>query len=81
LLSKHVPRRDRLERQWRKIIQQGIETGLFCSTDPALTTRALLGVLNWTITWYKPSGPMTIDEIASHAAGLFLNGLICRKKK
>jgi AcrR family transcriptional regulator len=81
LLGKHVVRRDKLERQWRKIIQQGIDSGLFCSTDPALTTRALLGVLNWTITWYNPSGPLTIDEIADHTADLFLNGLACRKKK
>jgi AcrR family transcriptional regulator len=81
LLSKHVVRRDRLERIWRKIIQQGIDSDLFCSTDAALTTRALLGVLNWTITWYNPSGPLTIDEIADHAADLFLHGLMCRKRK
>lgn len=81
LLSKHVVRRDRLERQWRKIVQQGIDSGHFCSTDAALTTRALLGVLNWTITWYNPAGPLTIDEIADHAADLFFYGLTCRKKK
>ena len=78
-LVRHIPRRDRFERLWRKLIQEGVDTGCFYATDPALTARALLGVLNWTITWYKPSGPLSADQIADHVAGLFLNGLLCRQ--
>ncbi len=77
--SRHIPRRDRFERLWRDLIQEGIDAGKFCATDATLTARALLGVLNWTITWYKPSGPLTIDQIADHIADLFLNGLLCRQ--
>ena len=78
-LARHIPRRDRFEQQWRKIIQEGVDSGEFSATDIALTARALLSVLNWTVTWYKPTGPLTIEQIADHAAGLFLNGLLCRK--
>lgn len=78
-LARHIPRRDRLEAHWRKIVQEGIDSGRFCATDIALTARALLGVLNLTVTWYKPTGPLTIEQIADHAAGLFLDGLLCRR--
>jgi AcrR family transcriptional regulator len=76
--EQHIPRRDRFEQHWRKIIQEGVDSGVFCDTDAALTARTLLSVLNWTVTWYKPSGPLTIEQIADHTAGMFLNGLICR---
>jgi AcrR family transcriptional regulator len=78
-LARHIPRRDRLEQQWRKIVQEGVDSGEFCSTHSALTARALLSVLNWTVTWYKSTGSLTIEQIADHAAGLFLNGLLCRE--
>ncbi|MFH2103233.1 MAG: TetR/AcrR family transcriptional regulator [Chloroflexota bacterium] len=79
LHARHVPRRDRVERIWRKLIQEGIDEGVFCVTDPALTAKALLGVMNWTITWYRPSGRLTIEQITEHIAELFFNGLLCRK--
>lgn len=79
LLSRHIPRRDRFERQWRTIIQQGIDSGSFCISEPALAVRTLMGVLNWTVTWYRPSGKLSMEEIATHVSDLFLNGLLCRQ--
>jgi hypothetical protein len=43
-----------------------------------MTARSLLGVMNWTITWYRPNGPLTIQQIADQIASLFLSGLLCR---
>ncbi len=74
----HIPRRDRFEQLWRDIIQEGLGAGVFCCNDPAIATRGLLGVMNWTITWYKPEGMLSIDEIASGFADLFLKGLLVR---
>ncbi|MBE0409947.1 MAG: TetR/AcrR family transcriptional regulator [Anaerolineales bacterium] len=74
----HIPRRDRFESIWRNLIFEGKEAGLFNCTDPALTSRAVLGVLNWTITWYRHDGPLTATEIADQFADLFLNGLLAR---
>lgn len=77
--ARHFPRRDRFEKLWWQMIQEGIDAGVFRdSTDIPLTARALLGNLNWTITWYKPSGPMTTDEIADYMSSLFMNGLLRR---
>jgi len=76
--NRHIVRRDRFEKLWRDLIQEGIDTGKFISYDPALTARALLGVMNWTITWYRPTGSLPVKEITNHMANLFLNGLLAR---
>jgi len=75
LHARHVPNRDRFEALWRDVIREGASTGAFDCTDAALTARALLGVMSWTITWYRPSGPLSVDEISDYLAALFLNGL------
>jgi TetR/AcrR family transcriptional regulator, cholesterol catabolism regulator len=79
LHARHVPRRDRFERLWRDLIQEGLDQGLFCCVDPGLAGRALLGVMNWTITWYRPDGSLSPEAIAAQYADFFLNGLLTRK--
>ena len=37
-----------------------------------------LGVMNWTITWYRPGGPLSVQEITEHMVDLFMNGLRSR---
>ena len=76
--ASHIPRRDRFEQLWRDLIDEGMQTGVFCCADPAMASRALLGVLNWTITWYHPDGPLSPEEIAAQFANLFLLGLLTR---
>lgn len=76
--SRHTPRRDRFERIWRDLIVEGQESGIFSCTHPSLTARALLGVMNWTVTWYHQDGALSAYEIAEQFANLFLLGLIAR---
>jgi hypothetical protein len=38
----------------------------------------LLGVLNWTVTWFRADGPMSAEDIADQLADLFLMGLTTR---
>ena len=76
LHARHIPRRDRFERLWRDLIQEGMAEGTFNCTDPALAGRALLGVMNWTITWYRPEGSLSAEAIAQQFSDLFLNGLL-----
>jgi len=74
----HIPRRRRFEALWRDLILHGQQQGLFNSSDPAMTVRALMGVMNWSITWYRPEGAMTAERIADQFAELFLAGLVKR---
>jgi len=74
--ARHVPNRDKFEALWREVLVEGVAAGLFQCDNPALTTRALLGIMNWTITWYRPDGDLTIDQIADQYSSLLLNGLL-----
>ena len=73
--SRHIHYRDRFENMWRNLIQEGVDTGVFQCDDIPMTARGLMGVMNWTITWYRPGGRLSIDEIADHFANVFMNGL------
>lgn len=73
--SRHIPNRDRFENMWRDLIQHGVDTGVFACDNIPMTARGVMGVMNWTITWYRPGGQLSIDEIADHFAGMLMNGL------
>lgn len=74
----HIPRRDRFERIWRDVIQEGMDQGVFACDSPSIAARAVLGVMNWTITWYRHNGPLSAGEIGTEFADLFLQGLLVR---
>lgn len=74
--ARHVPNRDKFELLWKDVLVEGVQAKLFRCDNPGLATRALLGQLNWTITWYRPSGPLTMEEIADQYSDLLLNGLL-----
>jgi len=73
--QRHIPRRDKFERLWRDLLQEGVESGVFRNTDPAVAARALLGTMNWTMTWFRPDGPLSMREISERFSALFLDGL------
>jgi AcrR family transcriptional regulator len=75
LRLRHVPQRDRFEALWRDVVEQGMRDGLFDCPDPALIVRAMMGALNWTITWYRPNGLYSMEMIADQYASLMLDGL------
>jgi AcrR family transcriptional regulator len=74
--ARHVPSRDKFELLWRDALADGVDNKLFKCDDIALTVRAVLGLMNWTITWYRPDGEKTIQQIADDYSNLLLNGLL-----
>jgi TetR/AcrR family transcriptional regulator, cholesterol catabolism regulator len=78
LRSSHITRRDYFENLWRKLIEEGTNSGAFKCADPSITSKAILGVLNWTITWYQQGGKDSPTKIGNEYASLFLEGLLVR---
>ena len=74
--ARHIPNRDKFESLWKDVIAEGVKSRLFKCDNPALATRALLGIMNWTITWYRADGELSIEEIADQYSSLLLNGLL-----
>jgi AcrR family transcriptional regulator len=78
LKARQAVRREKFERLWRDLIIEGKQQGIFNDVDPSLTGRAILGVMNWTVTWYRSDGTHTAGEIADVFADLLLSGLLIR---
>jgi AcrR family transcriptional regulator len=70
-----VSRRDAYEARWRRAIEQGIANGELRDCDVRLAGISILSLCNWFTQWYRPEGPMTVDEVAEAFVGLFLTGL------
>jgi AcrR family transcriptional regulator len=77
--ARYVARRDEFESLFRQILQEGVHSGSFRQTDLAMSTQALLGMVNWMTRWYRPQGRLSVEEIADSFADLFLCGQLASK--
>lgn len=75
LRRRHISRRDKFESLWRRILRQGMDRGEFRLVDERIAGAALLGVQNWSITWFRPNGRLSTAELADQFADLLLRGL------
>ena len=75
LRKKVIAKRDRFDQGLRRILQQGMDEGLFRQTDSKLLSFAILGAINWIPRWYDPEGRASSDEIAEVFADYLVSGL------
>ncbi len=60
-----------------KIIDEGIEKGVFKPVDSRLQAYAILGMCNWLYKWYKPHKEVfSPEEIAGHFIALLESGYL-----
>jgi TetR/AcrR family transcriptional regulator, cholesterol catabolism regulator len=74
--ARHVPHRDKFEEIWRDVLNEGVRTKVFDCPDTGVVVRALMGMMNWTLTWYRSGGGKSIDHIADEYADLLFHGLL-----
>jgi AcrR family transcriptional regulator len=77
--ARHVPQRDKFEGLWRDVVNEGVKDGVFGCTDTGIAVRALMGMMNWTLTWYRPEGEKPIEAIADEYAELMFHGCLIEK--
>ena len=76
LKARQAFRREKFESLWRELIIEGKQQGVFNNVDPSLTGKAILGLMNWSVTWYRIDGLRSSTEIAGLYADLLLHGLL-----
>jgi AcrR family transcriptional regulator len=59
-----------------KVIAEAVRKYNITDVNPKLAAFALLGMLNWTYQWYKPSGSHSREEIVTQFQNIFLNGIL-----
>jgi len=75
LLLKIIEKRDRFDAGIRRMIDEGMDRGIFARGDPKLLSFAILGAINWISRWFDPKGPSRSHDIAEAFADYLLAGL------
>ena len=78
LRSAIVKKRDRYEQALRRMIADGIRSGELVDMPPAIVTRAMLGAMNWTVTWFRPEGSETAAAVGEVIARFLVRGIAAR---
>jgi TetR/AcrR family transcriptional regulator, cholesterol catabolism regulator len=73
-----VRKRDRYEQALRRLIADGIRSGELVDMNPAIVARAMLGAMNWTVTWFRPDGPDTASAVGDVISRFLVRGLASR---
>jgi AcrR family transcriptional regulator len=75
-------KRDEFKQVIFRVIREGIAAGEFRpDLSVEITGMSIIGMVNWTYKWYKPDGPMTIEQIASHFTDLILHSVLTEEAK
>ena len=70
-----IARRDAFDKGVRRVIEEGMKTGVFAGGDAKLLAFALFGAVNWIPRWYSPGGPASSQAIANLFGDFFVGGL------
>jgi TetR/AcrR family transcriptional regulator, cholesterol catabolism regulator len=63
----------------RRIMQEGVASGLFSAERPNSVVRAVLASLYWLVRWYRPDGSTPARVIAREYAQVVLYGVAARR--
>lgn len=62
--------------QLRAFLVSLMDQGLIRRVNPTVMTFTLISSLHWLYFWFKPHGPLSLEEVAQEIADLFLHGMI-----
>jgi AcrR family transcriptional regulator len=71
-----VERNTRFERLWRGVLREGVESGeLRKDLDIDLVYRFLRDTVWVAVTWYRPGGVLSADQVADQYLSILLEGI------
>lgn len=70
-----VALRDHYEDIFRAVLRRGRDAGVLDVPDVHLVTRSLLASCSGVAFWFQPGGAMSVDDVATAYAELFLRAL------
>jgi len=73
-----VKKRDRYEHALRRLISEGVRSGELVDMNPAVVARAMLGAMNWTVTWFRPDGADTASTVGEVISRFLVRGIASR---
>jgi TetR/AcrR family transcriptional regulator, cholesterol catabolism regulator len=75
-LSEFKSLRNKYEKQFRSIIEAGIENGEFDEVDAHVSIKLLFAMMNSIYEWYNPKGKLKQQEIVRNIVETFVFGIV-----
>ena len=69
--------RDQYEQLWLDVLAQAQAQGLI-SQPPFIWRRLIGGAISWTVTWYKATGPVSLDQLTDMVLRMGLDGTVTK---
>ncbi|MGV3563538.1 MAG: TetR/AcrR family transcriptional regulator [Nocardioides sp.] len=74
-----LERRRRIDRALAGLVREAVEErGLRGDLDPDVVSRLLFGMVNSLVEWYRPTGPVSGEQLAEALTALAFEGLDAR---
>lgn len=77
--EKHLPKsafrdlasnRKRFDTALSKLLREGVDAGDFDVSNISVATQAITGMTTWIFNWYRPTRPLTPEQIAEEMVSL-----------
>jgi TetR/AcrR family transcriptional regulator, cholesterol catabolism regulator len=68
--------RERYVATLRKVIEAGIDAGVFRPVDAGIDTLLMFGSAQWAWTWFRPEGTSSVGQVGSALVDLVLGSLL-----
>jgi len=75
-LSEFKSLRNKYEKQFRSIIEEGIETSEFDEVDAHVSIKLLFAMMNSIYEWYNPKGKLKQRDIVRNIVETYVNGIV-----
>ena len=75
-LSEFKSLRNKYEKQFRSIIESGIESGEFDDVDAHVSIKLLFAMMNSIYEWYNPKGKLKQKDIVENIVETFIYGVV-----
>ncbi len=62
-------------RQLRAYLEELMDKGTLRKLNPTVLTFSIVSSLHWLFFWFKPGGPLSLEDVAEEMADLFLYGM------
>ncbi len=60
------------DRKLTALLRRGVETGEFGIADAHVAALAIGGMVSWAYVWYRPTGRLSLEEVAAEMSGLIV---------
>ncbi|TLS38289.1 TetR/AcrR family transcriptional regulator [Pseudalkalibacillus caeni] len=76
-LPEIIEKRDKVRYNLQKVIEDGIDSGeLRSDLKPDIITFGILGMCNWSYSWFNPEGPASEEDVILTYVEMTLKGLL-----